>query len=33
MDWMVNEGVESVGGKTAVGSRVTVEGGITLANS
>jgi hypothetical protein len=33
MDWMVNEGVESVGGKTAVGSRVIVEGGMTLANS
>jgi hypothetical protein len=28
MDWMVNEGVESFGGRTAVGSRVIVVGGM-----
>ena len=33
MDWMVNEGVGSIKGKTAVGSRVIVVGGMTLANS
>jgi hypothetical protein len=33
MDWMVNEGVESVRGKTTVGSRVIAVGGMTLANS
>jgi hypothetical protein len=33
MDWMVNEGVGSIRGKTTVGSRVIVVGGMTLANS
>ena len=33
MDWMVNEGVGSVRGKTTVGSRVIVVGGMTLASS
>jgi hypothetical protein len=32
MDWMVNEGVESFGGRTAVGSRVIVVGGMMLPN-
>lgn len=31
MDWMVNEGVESTKGRTAVGMRVIV-GGMALAN-
>src|SRR5216683_3836741 len=31
MDWMVNEGVESVKGRTTVGSRVVVVGGMALA--
>ena len=33
IDWMVNEGVGSVRGKSTVGSRVIVVGGMTLANS
>ena len=32
MVWMVNEGVESVRGRTAVGSRAIVVGGTILAN-
>jgi hypothetical protein len=32
MDWMVNEGVESAKGITAVGRRVIVVGGMALAN-
>jgi len=31
MDWMVNGGVESVKGRTTVGSRVVVVGGMALA--
>ena len=32
MDWMVNEGVESAKGRTAVGRRVIVAGGMALEN-
>lgn len=32
IDWIVNEGVESDKGTTAVGRRVIVVGGMTLAN-
>jgi hypothetical protein len=33
MDWIVNEGVESVEGRTAVGKRVIAVGGMALANN
>jgi hypothetical protein len=33
MDWIVNEGVESARGRTAVGKRVIAVGGMALANN